>query len=102
TFIDSKDPMEKLIRVIDAFRRSATKYKDKYHKPAVLILDDTNKLAERHPEVIKYLQDIAKGVADKEEFTFVFVTSERTIPNLMSRACRVFSVILFMFLPRLC
>ena len=91
-----------LNHAIEAFRRSAAKYKTKYHKPAVLILDDISGLAKEHPDVIKYLQNIAKVVADKKEFTFIFVTSEGTIPNLMSRACHLLSVILFMFLPRLC
>ena len=103
TFIDFlKDPMYVLDLGIEAFRRSAAKYKAKYHKPAVLILDDISVLARKHPDVIEELQYIAKDVADKEEFTFIFVASEGTIPNLMSRACRLLSVILFMFLPRLC
>ena len=100
--IDIKDPMYILDRVIEAFRRSAAKYKAKYHKPAVLVLDDISGLAKEHPDVIKHLQNIAKDVADKKEFAFVFVASEETIPTLMSRACRLLSVILFMFLPRLC
>ena len=102
TFIDLKNPMYILNHAIEAFRRSAAKYKVKYQKPAVLILDDISGLAGKHPDVIKALQNIAKDVADKEEFTFIFVTSEGSIPSLMSRACRLLSVILFMFLPRLC
>ena len=86
TFIEPDAPT-KISHVIHAFRRSAKKYKAKYHKPAVLILDDIGGLAKKHPNVIEDLQNIAKDVADKEEFTFIFVTSEGTIPNLMSHAC---------------
>ncbi|RUS19377.1 hypothetical protein BC937DRAFT_87578 [Endogone sp. FLAS-F59071] len=77
-------PRDKLYRAMVAFRHSAAIYKAKYNKHAVLILDDISKLARKHPEVIGMLQDIAKDVADKEEFAFVFVTSEGTVPRLMS------------------
>ncbi|RUS15768.1 P-loop containing nucleoside triphosphate hydrolase protein [Endogone sp. FLAS-F59071] len=78
-----QDPNDKFDHAMAAFRRSAAKYKAKYNKPAVLILDDISKLAKNHPNVIEKLQDIAKVVADKKEFTIVFVTSEDTIPTLM-------------------
>lgn len=68
----------------------AVKYKAKYYRPAVLILDDISRLAKKHPEVILDLQNIAKTVADDKEFTFVLIAGKGTIPTLISSKYHIF------------
>ena len=42
----------------------------------MLVIDNVNRLAQKNPELLDILQDIAKDAADDRLFTTVFVTSE--------------------------
>ena len=49
----------------------------------MLVLDNVNRLAQKNPELLDMLQDIAKDAADDRIFTTVFVMSEGQAPIQM-------------------
>ncbi|RHZ82895.1 hypothetical protein Glove_103g267 [Diversispora epigaea] len=80
-------PAEKprISRVLDAFERGARKYKENNGKPPVLILDNISKLGKRNASMLEDLQDVAKLYADQKSCVVVFVSSEVTVPPIMSQ-----------------
>jgi len=65
------------------FSRLATKYKREYKKAPVLIIDNTNRLAQKQPELLDLFQDYAKLTADEGTVSVVFVSSEGNVPRRM-------------------
>ena len=70
-------PLETLL---DIFSNAAIKYKQKYKKTPVLIIDNANRIAK---EELEQIQDYAKDAADKRRATLVFVSSEGHVPRHM-------------------
>jgi hypothetical protein len=66
--------------VWDVFSRAAAKYRQKYGKAPVLIIDNANKIA---TEQLEEIQDYAKNASDDGTATVVFVTSESSVPRRM-------------------
>ena len=70
--------------LLDTFRHYAKEFSQKNQgQPAVLVIDNTNYLANDNPRYLALLQDIAKNAADRREFTTVFVCSESRAPLMM-------------------
>jgi AAA domain len=66
------------------FREYAMDYKKTNGQPPVLVIDHVNYLADKNPELLNGLQDIAKDAADNNTFFTVFVTGEDYTPMRMS------------------
>jgi hypothetical protein len=49
----------------------------------VLIIDNANRLVQKHQELLDLFQDYAKDAADKGIVTVVFVSSEGRVPHRM-------------------
>jgi hypothetical protein len=80
--IDSSEPAS-LEEVLQVLSRHAIKYKQEYGKVPVLIIDNANRLAQKHQELLDLFQDCAKDAADNEIVTVVFVSSEGRVPRRM-------------------
>ncbi|KAG0126027.1 hypothetical protein HOY82DRAFT_615595 [Tuber indicum] len=70
------DDREILVQVFKEFHRQAKIFKKNVGYSTMLVLDNVNCLAQKNPELLDILQDIAKDAADDRLFTTVFVTSE--------------------------
>ena len=79
-----------LREVLRVFSRIATKYKNRYGRPAVVIIDNANKLDLKHPELLDLFQDYAKIGADERTLTIMFVSSEGRVPRRMGRKSIMF------------
>jgi hypothetical protein len=75
--------MTKLDRTLYAFIRGAEKYNAKNGRPPVLIIDSINILGKHNPNLLHWLQSIAKKYADEQTFIIVFVSSEGNAPRSM-------------------
>ena len=70
--------------LLDTFRHYAEEFRQKNQgQPAVLVIDNINYLANKKPEFLEMLQDIAKNSADRREFTIVFVCSVGRAPLMV-------------------
>ena len=58
------------------FKRQAAIFKKEHCRPAVLVLDNIDHIAEKDPHLLLVLQDIAKESAYNQQFITVFVSSE--------------------------
>jgi ABC-type dipeptide/oligopeptide/nickel transport system ATPase component len=67
---------------------SAKVYKEKFKRPAVLVIDSVDILAEKKADFLALLQDFAKECADRGILRIVFVctTNGPALPLLMSRS----------------
>jgi ABC-type dipeptide/oligopeptide/nickel transport system ATPase component len=67
---------------------SAKVYKEKFKRPAVLVIDSVDILAEKKADFLSLLQDFAKECADRGILRIVFVctTNSSALPLLMSRS----------------
>jgi len=81
---------------LQVFSDLAIKYKKEYRKIPVLIIDNANRLAEGHQEVLDLFQDYAKRAADKGRLKVMFVSSEGRVPRRMKGKSIVF-IFLFLF-----
>jgi Cdc6-like AAA superfamily ATPase len=68
---------------LQVFSDLAIKYKQEYGEIPVLIIDNVNRLAEKHREILYRFQDYAKDAADKGRVTVVFVSNEGRVPRRM-------------------
>jgi len=59
----------------------AEAFKEKYGRPAVIVFDNINILAQLDPSTLKILQNEAKRSADDNLIVFVFVSSEGSGPR---------------------
>ena len=66
------------------FQRAAARFKAEHGRPAVLVLDDINIIAQANPDLLRILQHHAKKAADNELFKFVFVCSDGVAPLQLS------------------
>jgi len=69
--------------VFSEFRKRADIYRKNTGRPAVLVLDNVNRLGVGNPGLLQFLQDVAKDAADNRSFVTVFVTSEGHAPLQM-------------------
>ena len=78
--IDSEASLDDVLEVLS---RHTIKFKKEYGKIPVLIIDNANRLAEKHQTLLNLLQDYAKDTTDKGRVTVVFVSSEGHVPRRM-------------------
>ena len=76
-----------------AFSHFAIKYKQEYKRLPVLIIDNANRLAQKHQGLFDLFQDYAKDTADKGMVTVVFVSSEGRVPRHMMGKSILFIVL---------
>jgi hypothetical protein len=69
--------------VLQVLSRHAIKYKQEYGRVPVLIIDNANRLAQKHQELLDLFQDYAKDSVDEGIITVVFVSSEGRVPRRM-------------------
>jgi chromosomal replication initiation ATPase DnaA len=70
--------------VLQVFSRHAIKYKQKFRKIPVLIIDNANRLSPKQQKLLDLFQDYAEDTADKGIVTVVFVSSEGCVPRRMT------------------
>ena len=64
-----------------------TKFRTKYNRPMVLVIDSADVLAKSDPQFLGMIQDFAKNCADMGILRVVFVSSDGSaLPLLMSRS----------------
>ena len=80
--------------VLQVLSHHAIKYKQEYRKIPVLIIDNTNRLAQKMQKILDLFQDYAKDAADKGTVTVVFVSSEGRVPRRMMGKSIMFEVLL--------
>jgi type II secretory pathway predicted ATPase ExeA len=90
--LDSAKPAS-MHDVLRRFSHLAIKYRQEYGRIPVLIIDNTNKLAQKQEPLLGQLQDYAKNAADKGIATVVFVSSEGRVPRRMMRKSIMFIVL---------
>ena len=71
------------VTLFEDFEHFAAKYKAETRGRAVLVLDNTNVLIAKDPEILDMLQDQAKTACDKDLYKVVFVCSDGTAPIRM-------------------
>lgn len=67
----------------EAFFTATAKFKKEFDVIPVIIIDDANRLADKHPKLLEMLEDHAKNAADCDSVTFMFVSSEGLLPRRM-------------------
>ena len=82
-----------LRETLQDFSRLARKYKQKYGKIPVLIIDNANKLALKQQELLDLFQDHAKDAADEGIIAVVFMSSEGRVPRRMKGKSIMFILI---------
>ena len=90
--IDSSEPVSSE-EVLQVLSRHAIKYKQEYGRVPVLIVDNANRLARKHQELLDLFQDYAKDAADKGTVTVVFVSSKGRVPRRMMGKSIMFVVL---------
>ncbi|CAG8484965.1 1071_t:CDS:1, partial [Scutellospora calospora] len=70
-------------RVMKIFRRASEVYKEKNHKPPVIIYDNMSRIGKENAKILDILQDDAKDNADDRAYIAVFVSSEGNVPRRM-------------------
>ena len=76
------------------FSHAAIKFKEKYKKIPVLIIDNASRLSVRHQDLLEQFQDYAKYATDRGIATVVFVSNESYLP-LHMRGNLILFVVLF-------
>ena len=69
--------------VWESFYNAASKFNEDFGVVPVVVIDNANRIAARQRELLETLQDRAKSAADDSIVTFVFVSSEGTVPRRM-------------------
>ena len=59
------------------FQQAAARFKAEHNRPAVLVIDHIDIIAQQNPDLLAALQHVAEEAADKKLFKFVFVGSNR-------------------------
>jgi len=77
---------------LEVFSRVALKYKLEYERVPVLIIDNANRLAQKHQGLLDLFQDYAKDSADDGSAAVVFVSSEGRMPSDMRSKLIMFDV----------
>jgi hypothetical protein len=70
---------------MEDFTRAAARYKAKHKTCAVIIIDNTNEIAENDASLLRMLQLDAKMAADNGLYKIIFVTSVGRAPEMMKR-----------------
>ena len=78
-------------RALRDFELAAAKFKAENNRPAVLMYDNINIVAEKDPDLLSVLQARAKDVIDKDLYKVVFVCSDRVAPAQMRGEFRLIS-----------
>ena len=63
-----------ILRRMEDFTRAAARYKAKHKTCAVIMIDNTNEIAENDQELLRMLQLDAKMAADNGLYKTIFVT----------------------------
>ena len=83
------------------FESAAAKFKAKHKRPAVLVLDNINIVAQESPKLLYVLQQNAKIAADNGLYKVVFVCSDGVAPRkLRGKLSPVYSEVQMLILPR--
>ena len=71
--------------VLEDLSYFAREYRQEYRKIPVLIIDNTNRLAQKHQDLLHHFLGYAKHTTDKEIISIVFVSSEghRVLRHMM-------------------
>ena len=85
---DPKDePLATFTTLMQPLVDAAAKFKAKYGRPMVLVIDSADRLAKQCPAFLEILQDFAKDSADEGNLRIVFISSDgSTLPLLMARS----------------
>ena len=83
------------------FDRAAARFQAEHKRPAVLVLDNINVVAQACPDLLYVFQQRAKTAADQELYKVVFVCSGGVAPRkLRGKLSPVHSEIQMLILPR--
>jgi hypothetical protein len=80
-----KQPSTEWQDVLVKFEEYAVTYKIKENVVPVLVVDNINMLAEKHPEILNELQRSARSAATDQVYLVVFVSSDGAAPPQMMR-----------------
>ena len=72
-----------ILRTLADFELAAARYKARHGSCAVLIIDNTNAIAQYDLELLRTLQEKAKVAVDNRLYKVVFVTSDGISPEAM-------------------
>ena len=75
----SEEPSATWARASAVIREAANKFLNKHNRPAVLIIDGVERLAQENPEFLAMLQAFAKLGTDKGCLRVVFVSSDGSV-----------------------
>jgi len=75
-FCPEHSPETGIFRTLADFELAAARYKARRGSYAVLIIDNTNTIAQYNLELLRTLQEMAKDAVDKLRYKVVFVTSD--------------------------
>lgn len=67
----------------EAFFTAAAEFKKEFDVIPVIIIDNANRLADKHPKLLEMLQDHARNAADCDSATLMFVSSEGLVSRRM-------------------
>ena len=70
-----------LSAALKLFGRAAARFQEEHKRPAVLVLDNMDIVAQESPKILYILQHNAKIAADKELYKVVFVCSDGVAPR---------------------
>ena len=70
-------------RVYKDFARLVEKFQAENGRPAVLVIDNTNLIAQESPKTLHHLQDRARYAVDNALYKVLFVCSDGFVPALM-------------------
>jgi hypothetical protein len=79
--------------VLEVFSRFAIKYKQEYKKIPVLIIDNANRLTQKHQKLLDSFQGFAEDTAYEDRVSVVFVFGESCIPSCMMGKSIMFGVL---------
>ena len=83
----NSEPYSTWILVSSMLIKVGTKFRTKYNRPMVLVIDSADVLAKTNPQFLGTIQDFAKNCADMGILRVVFVSSDGSaLPLLMSRS----------------
>ena len=86
---------------LELFGRAAARFQAEHGRPAVLVLDNIDIVAQKGPRLLCGLQHEAKFAADNELYKVVFVCSDGVAPRkLRGKLSPVYSEVQMLILPR--
>jgi hypothetical protein len=77
--VDMEEPAGTWRKAAIAIRQAAIKFRRKHKRPAVLIIDSAELLAQKNPAFLEQLQDFSKDRTDEGCLRMVFVSSDGSV-----------------------